>query len=63
MLYSITTLKVSTFSNLAQYQIHLYTQSMIAGVKEQLTYFSESVIGLRECVRNLTQTVITYMAG
>jgi len=36
---------------------------MVAGRKEQLTYFTESVIGLSESVTNLTQIVITYVAG
>ena len=38
---------------------------MIEGGKEQLTCFSEPVIGLSESVANLTQTVITrtYVAG
>jgi len=36
---------------------------MIAGGKELLTYFTETIIGLSEIVTNLTQTVITYVAG
>jgi hypothetical protein len=32
---------------------------MIEGGKEQLSYFSEPVIGLSKSVTNLTQTVIT----
>ena len=36
---------------------------MFTGGKEQLTYFTESVIGLSESVTNLTQTAVTYVVG